>query len=102
MANIPTNSVSDHQVWFYKPTSYSSIITTTGQVKATDGILKGIFCQAGTPTITVYDNPAATGTVLLGPFVAAAATMYTLPDVKFDNGCFVSLTNAGTVRLFYK
>lgn len=102
MSNFPAKpTLNDAKFWRSIPSQYKTI-TTTGQVKATDGLLTGIFVSSGTPTITVYDNAAQTGTVLLAPFVSAAATSYLLPEIYFANGCFVSLTNAGTVQVFYK
>jgi hypothetical protein len=101
MGNVGT-SKNDYEYWFNKPASYK-VLAASGQVKATDGILNGIFVSSGTPTVLVYDTTGTTGTILIASVVTAVAGNYQFPGgVKFDNGCYVSLTNAGTVTVLYK
>jgi hypothetical protein len=103
MSNFPTKpTLSDVQHWSFRPSTYKTFLAGSGQVKATDGFLTGIFVSSGTPTILVYDTTGTTGTTLIPAFVSAVAGNYQFPDVKFDNGCYLSLTNAGTVTVFYK
>lgn len=68
--------------------------TTSQQVSATRGALVGIFVASSTScTIKLWDNTAASGTVLVDTFSAAAATWYPLP---FTFGTGLYLTVGGT------
>jgi hypothetical protein len=103
MVNFPTKpTLSDVQHWKFRP-SQSMTVTTTAQVKATDGMLNGFFVSAGTPTVTIYNiSSGTTGAILIEPVVTAVAGNYQFGDIYFSAGCYVSLTNAGTVQVFYK
>ena len=73
---------------------------TASAIKPMAGKLKGIFVSAAsnTPTITVYDSPAATTTsIILGTFTPTGATSYMLPldGAYAKNGLYVVIS--GTV-----
>ena len=69
--------------------------TGTNVIKSQEGSFGGIFVSSigGTPTIKVYDNTAASGTVLLDTFIPVAATFYRGP-AGFATGLTVVLTVA--------
>jgi hypothetical protein len=73
------------------------VVSASGNVKASQGALLGIFVSAAsaTPTITIYDD-AATGTSipLVSVFTPVAGTWYTIPT-GFANGLNVVI--GGTV-----
>ena len=98
-ASKPT--LNDVQHWKFRPTNYITM-GASGQVKASDGILSGMFVSSGTPTVLIYDTTGITGTAIINSVVTAVAGNYNFYDVKFSYGCYVSLTGAGTVTIFYK
>lgn len=71
-------------------------LQASASARAGRGSLMGIWVSSvsGSPTITVYDNTAGSGTVIVGTFVPEAAKFYPLP-FSFVTGCFVVL--GGTV-----
>jgi len=60
------------------------------------GALLGIFVASAsaTPTIKLWDNTAASGTVLVNTFTPVAATWYFIP-VQFKTGLYITI--GGTV-----
>lgn len=82
-------------------------ISATKQVKVGAGKLKGIFVSAasGTPTITVYDEPAGgTTNTLLGVFTPVAATFYPLgvDGAFFNKGLNVVISGTVTATVIYE
>jgi len=83
-------------------------ISATKQVKVGAGKLRGIFVSAasGTPTITVYDEPAGgTTATLLGVFTPAAATFYPVglqDGTYFNKGLNVVLGGTVTATVIYE
>jgi hypothetical protein len=71
-------------------------LTASGLAVSGIGKLLGIFVAAATatPTITVYDNTAGSGTQITGAFTPVAGTFYPIP-AQFRAGCYVVLS--GTV-----
>lgn len=72
-------------------------ITASANVCARKGRLGGIFVSAAstTPTITIYDDPAAgTAVKLVDTFTPVAGAFYRLP-FRYLRGCNVVIT--GTV-----
>jgi hypothetical protein len=72
-------------------------IAASGNVKSSQGAMLGIFVSAAsaTPTITVYDDPAAgTTTKIVDTFTPVAGTWYPIP-VTFATG--LNIVIAGTV-----
>ena len=77
--------------------NYSNL-TGDALVKTGDGHLIGIFVASAssTPTIKVWDNTAASGSVLVNTFTPVAATWYPLP-FHFGTGLYVDV--GGTIDL---
>lgn len=90
-AYVPENN---NEMYGYKR------LTATGSVKASQGQLGGFIVATGTPTVTIYDSLAASGTVILNGMVCSAATPYPLP-VGFNIGCYVSITGTCDITFFY-
>jgi len=80
-----------------------AVISATGNVRTTPGLLGGIFVSAAssTPTITIYDD-AATGTSvpLVTVFTPVAGTYYTLP-FKFYNGLYIVISGTVSATVGY-
>lgn len=68
-------------------------LTADGIVKSGTGKMMGFFVASGTPTILLYDNTAASGTVVLNTMQTTAATWYDLP-ITFVNGLYADVTGA--------
>jgi ABC-type nitrate/sulfonate/bicarbonate transport system substrate-binding protein len=71
------------------------------------GKLKGIFVSSAssTPTITVYDSPAATTTTtILGTFTPVGATSYLLPldGAYAKNGIYVAISGTVAATVIYE
>lgn len=65
--------------------------TSSQQLKAKAGVLVGVFVAQSTAcTLKLWDNTAASGTVLVDTFNATAATWYPLPFV-YATGLFVTV-----------
>jgi hypothetical protein len=87
----------------YVQTSATTNIATAGGATAGYGYLRGIFVSAAsaTPTITVYDEPAAgTTTKIVDTFTPIAATFYSLP-AKYRTGCNVVISGTVSCTIFY-
>lgn len=76
--------------------SYKNL-SASGQVKASSGLLCGIFVASAsnTPTIKVWDNTAASGSILVNTFTPSPG-WYAMP-FAFGTGCYVTI--GGTVDL---
>lgn len=68
----------------------------SGAVKNGTGKILGFFISSGTPTVKLWDNTAASGTVLLESVITTAATYYPFP-ASFSKGCYATITNAGEI-----
>ena len=75
-------------------------LTASGIVKTGAGALSGFLVVTGTPTITLYDNTSAAGTVIINGIVTTAGTPYPVP-ARFINGCYAVLGGSGDVTFFY-
>lgn len=87
---------------------YRNIAATTN-LKTSAGKLKGIFVSAAsaTPTITIYDSPAATTTkTIISVFTPTAATMYPLMPTEggifFSNGLYVVISGTVAATFIYE
>ncbi|HEX3861288.1 MAG TPA: hypothetical protein VHY35_06300 [Stellaceae bacterium] len=82
-------------------TSYT-YLTASGAAAAGAGILQGIFVSSAssTPTITVYDNTAGSGTTLIGVFTPVAGTMYRFADPRFSTGCYIVISGTLACTIF--
>ena len=67
------------------------------------GKLSGIWVTsaASTPTIKVWDNTAASGTVLLETFTPTAAQMYTFPNARIGTGIYLTIGGTVNCTVFY-
>jgi hypothetical protein len=78
----------------------------SGVISAAPTEFEGVFIEAvnGTVTsITVYDNTAASGRVLLTQSSPAASTWYGLPDsIQAVNGLYLAVAGGGTVTVTFK
>lgn len=81
--------------------SYKQISASTA-VKSSDGTIGGIFVSAAssTPTITVYDNTAASGAKIIDTFTPTAATYYQIP-AAYSTGCYVAIVGTVSCTVFY-
>jgi hypothetical protein len=81
----------------FKPSRQTQLSSTGGLAMGGAGALTGLFISSAsaTPTVTIYDNTAGSGTVLVPTFTPVAGTMYNFPDGGFNTGCYVVLS--GTV-----
>jgi|SRR5882757_887804 len=87
----------------YAQTSATVNVATVGSATASNGFIRGIFVSAAsaTPTITVYDDPAAgTSTKIIDTFIPVASTFYSLP-AKYKTGCNVVITGTVSCTIFY-
>ena len=75
-------------------------LTASGLVKTGVGQIWGFVVATGTPTITIYDNTSAAGTLILNGIVTVAGGTYQLP-VGFGTGCYVSISGACDVTFLY-
>lgn len=67
-------------------------LSASAEVKATTGVLTGIFVASASssPTIKVWDNTAASGSVLVNTFTPVAGTWYPLP-FPFNKALYVEI-----------
>jgi len=82
---------------------YSNISAST-VVKSATGTFAGIFVSAAsaTPTITVYDNTAGSGTKILDTFTPVAGTFYDIPPCIFGTGLYITISGTVSCTVFYK
>lgn len=108
MPNIPTTNPtsSDYTFWKHKPsrcTTTTSTGSTIVNIKASDGILSGLYVTPG-PTGAVWkvwDSLTASGTVLLSNTSAVTGSII-LPEINFLTGLTLTITNTSSVSVFYK
>lgn len=76
-------------------------LTVDTNVDATSGDIVGIFVAQSTGcTIKIWDNTAASGTVLVNTFAATAATWYPLP-FHYVKAMFVDVTGTCDLTVSY-
>ena len=77
-------------------------MSASGAVKSGVGKLRGIFVASTTGgTLKLWDNTAASGSVLVNVFTPAAATYYDFGDVVFGTGLYITLANTADWTVFY-
>lgn len=84
--------------------SQSIPLTTSGQVKASAGLVYGITVSSNTSgSIKLWDNPAATGTVLLDTYTYASgsSTIIFPAALNFYTACFATLTGTQSIKIHY-
>lgn len=76
----------------------ASVLVKTGQ-----GRLQGIMVTAATatPTIKLWDNTSAAGTILANTFTPVAGTSYLFPDVDFTTGLFITISGTVDCNVYY-
>ena len=83
-------------------TSLPGIHVTSSQlIKAGNGTLRRVIVNSSSSgTLTVYDNTAASGLVLLNafPLTAGATPQF---DLAFQNGCYFSLGGTADITAVY-
>lgn len=72
-------------------------------VKTGVGSARGIFVASAsaTPTIKLWDNTAASGSVLVNTFTPVAATYYDLGDVLFKTGLYITISGTVDCTVIY-
>lgn len=94
--------MADQKIFYAGPKGAHISTSTTTTVKATSGLLDSIVVNnPGTAaTVTVYDNTAASGTVLavLGGLAGASTLSYKLP---FSTGLTIVTTGAPDLTVLY-
>lgn len=85
-----------------KPFKSNPSINASGQVVIGPGALGGIFVSAAsaTPTIKLWDNTSAAGTVLLDTFTPVAGTSYYFPPIAFNVGCYITISGTVICNVF--
>lgn len=68
-------------------------------IKTGSGALSGWLVAQGTPTITVYDNTSAAGTIIVNGIACTAGNSYPAPAL-FTKGCY-AVVSSGDVTFFY-
>lgn len=87
----------------YAQITATTNVATVGGALASYGYLRGIFVSAAaaTPTITVYDEPAAgTTTKIIDTFTPVAGTFYSMPS-KYRTGCNVVISGTVSCTVFF-
>ncbi len=77
-------------------------ITSSTQISAKPAAILGIFCASAssTPTITVYDNTAGSGTILVNTFTPNAASFYPMP-ARTKTGLYVAISGTVDCTVFW-
>lgn len=88
--------ISSNASYVYK------LLAASGTVKSGPGVLRSIFVSAigVTPTITVYNNTAASGDVIIATFTPIASGSYVF-EAAFDVGCYIALSNVTNCTALY-
>lgn len=74
-------------------------LSATGTVCDTAGVLGGIFCASGAPTISVFDSKLGATTIpIVDPFSPAAGTFTPLP-FEFRHGLYIVITGTGAITV---
>ena len=80
-------------------------LTASGRVKDRTGVLKGaIVLASASGTLTVYDNTAASGTVLIGPLTLTAGQIISIDDgIKASKGIYAVIGGtSATVNVLFE
>ena len=78
-------------------------ISATETVKSGGGVLKGFFVSSHTNgSITIYDNTAASGKVILAAFAIPSIGFFDLGTIGFGTGLHVVIANTAVVTMVYK
>lgn len=82
--------------------AYTAVpLAASGSAKAGSGVLGGILVGTSTAlTIKVWDNTAASGTVILETTAALTAGQFLRIPAAFSTGCFITIGGSGTFTVF--
>jgi hypothetical protein len=82
--------------------TYAQISAST-KVNGNPGDLLGILVSSAsaTPTITIYDNTAASGTQIVAQFTPTAGQWYPMP-CAYNTGLYVALGGTVACTVFYR
>lgn len=77
-------------------------ISSSQAISSGKGKLLGIFvASTSSGTIKVWDNTAASGTVIVNTFTPSAAAFYPIP-AKYSTGLYVTLANTIDCTVFWE
>jgi len=78
-------------------------LTASGLVLTGAGKLTALIVTtaSSTPTIKVWDNTAASGTVLIDTFTPVAFTSYPFPNIRVGTGIYITISGTVTVTPCY-
>jgi len=80
----------------------TKVLTASGTVKVGDGVLLGVIVSSSTSlTIKLWDNTAASGTVLVDTTAAITAPTFIPMPVAFGTGLFATLGGTGSAAFVY-
>ena len=78
-------------------------LTASGQIKATGGVVFGFFVSASSScTVKLWDNTAASGTVLLSTTAGLTAPLWYSAKYTFANGLYATLAGTCDVTFSYQ
>lgn len=82
----------------------STPLTASAQIKASDGVLRGVFVSSGTAlTLKFWDSLTASGKVIVETTVAMTPTapVFISIPATFSTGCFVTAAGTGSFTVFW-
>lgn len=81
----------------------ASVLSASALLKSGKGLLGGFFVSSvtSTPSLTVYDNTAGSGTKIIDAVTLTAGMSIPAP-ARFTNGCYVVITGTATLTAFYQ
>lgn len=87
----------------YPRGSNSTRLAASGLVLTGAGKFNGFFVEtaSATPTLQVYDNTAASGTILVGTFTPVAGTLYPFPSLRVGTGIYVVMSGTVSCVVIY-
>lgn len=100
VSNIDAASVAfDSMLTYDRGSNYINGLTSSALVMGSAGKLKGIEITAftGTPTIKLWANTAASGTVLVDTFTVTATGYRPYPARRTGSGIYATVAGTGTL-----
>jgi hypothetical protein len=77
-------------------------LSASAAARAGRGSLLGIFCASSSAaTCKVWDNTAASGSIIANTFTLVGGVFYPLP-FDFQTGCFVTITGTADITVAVK
>jgi len=102
VVDVQNNVTGDYEALSATECSYSYLITGTTVLKTGPGILHtvSILGAKSSNPISIYDNTAASGT-LIAQFATGAQAVSFVFDAKFNNGLTVVVPSGDTITVTY-